>query len=65
MNIGDMVQVLFGNTRNPEIKIGIIVGPPVKRPHAGYTFEVLIEGNVHVVMRDHIHGTMKLDKEDK
>lgn len=63
MNIGDMVRVLFGSTRNPEVKVGIIVGPPVKRPHAGYTFEVLIEGEIQIVLREHIMGVLKPDKQ--
>ena len=56
MRIGDIVKVLFGTTRKPEVKIGIIVGPPIKKPHTGYTFEVFIEGEIQVVMREHILG---------
>ena len=63
MKIGDIVQVLFGNTKNPELKAGIIVGPPIKRTHAGYTFEILIEGQIRIVPRDHIHSVIKSSKD--
>ncbi len=62
MRIGDIVQVLYGNSRNPELKTGMIVGPPIKRPHTGYTFEVLIDGNIEIVMREHIAYVIKSQK---
>ena len=54
MRIGDIVKVLFGTTRKPEVKFGIIVGTPKKKAHAGYTFEVFIDGEIQIVMREHI-----------
>ena len=56
MRIGDIVQVQFTKVGpvGSEIKTGIIVGPPIKQAHVGYTWEILIDGEVRVIMRDHI-----------
>ena len=65
MRIGDIVQVRFTKVGpvGSEVKTGIIVGPPIKMIHVGYTWEILIEGQVHVIMRDHIIGVIEPDKE--
>ena len=65
MKIGDIVQVRFTKVVpvGSEIKMGIIVGPPVKMIHVGYTWEILIEGQVHVIMRDHILKVIEEERE--
>ena len=56
MKIGDIVQVRFTKVgpMGSETRAGIIVGPAIKRTHAGYTWEILIDGEVHIILREHI-----------
>ena len=65
MKIGDIVQVRFTKVGpiGSEIRTGIIVGPPIKMTHVGYTWEILIDSEIHVIMRDHICGVIEPDKE--
>ena len=60
MKIGDIVQVRFTKVGpvGSETKTGIIIGPPIKKTHVGYTWEILIDGEIQVVMRDHILKVM-------
>jgi len=52
IKIGDIVSVLIGVPANSRVRTGVCVGFYQKRAHVGNAIEVLVDGEIHVVLRE-------------
>ena len=55
MKVGDIVSVLVGLPANSRVRTGVCVGFYPKRAHVGNAIEVLVDGEIHVILRENAY----------